>query len=296
VVFNGEIYNYVEFRDQLTANGQTFLSTGDTAVMLRALSIHGCQAIRCLRGMFAFAFWNSKERKLVMARDPLGIKPLYLARNTDPRGEWSLIFASELRAILASELLGRPRLNPSAIASFVWNGFVMSPETAIVGIESVWPGQFRVFDAFGREEQSEFYWSVSPIHEGSRIDKSRLARDLEESVQLHLASDVPLGVFLSGGVDSATVANLAKKATRAPVHTFTMAFEEQEYNEGVIARRIADQIGTRHQEVVLTAGLNPDAVQRLWQAFIDSAPGLYWSRVWAVYVLIRWCHRHGAYL
>jgi len=75
-----------------------------------------------------------------------------------------------------------------------------------------------------------------------------------------------------------------------------MAFEEQEYNEGVIARRIADQIGTRHQEVVLTAGLNPDAVQRLWQAFIDSAPGLYWSRVWAVYVLIRWCHRHGAYL
>jgi asparagine synthase (glutamine-hydrolysing) len=252
VVFNGEIYNYVELRDQLTANGQTFPSTGDTAVMLRALSIHGCQAIRCLRGMFAFAFWNSKERKLVMARDPLGIKPLYLARNTDPRGEWSLIFASELRAILASELLGRPRLNPSAIASFVWNGFVMSPETAIVGIESVWPGQFRVFDAFGREEQSEFYWSVSPIHEGLRIDKARLARVLEESVQLHLASDVPLGVFLSGGVDSATVANLAKNAARAPVHTFTMAFEEQEYNEGVIARRIADQIGTRHQEVVLT--------------------------------------------
>src|SRR5262245_42360888 len=214
VVFNGEIYNYVELRDQLTANGQTFLSTGDTAVMLRALSIHGCQAISCLRGMFAFAFWNSKERKLVMARDPLGIKPLYLARNTDPRGEWSLVFASELRAILASELLGRPRLNPSAIASFVWNGFVMSPATAIVGIEAGWPGQFRVVDACGREEQSEFYWSQASIHESPRIDKSRLTRVLEESVQLHLASDVPLGVFLSGGVDSATVANLAKKATR----------------------------------------------------------------------------------
>jgi asparagine synthase (glutamine-hydrolysing) len=282
VVFNGEIYNYVEIRDQLSAKGQSFLSTGDTVVMLRALSIHGSQAIRWLRGMFAFAFWDTKERKLVMARDPLGIKPLYLARNTDPGGEWSLVFASELRAILASELLGRPRLNPRAIASFVWNGFVMSPETAIVGIESVWPGQFRVFDAFGREERSEFYWSVSPVHDGSPSDKSKLARVLEESVQLHLASDVPLGVFLSGGVDSATVANLAKKAARAPVHTFTMAFEEQEYNEGVIARRIADAIGTRHQEVVLTEerfiGQLEPAIDSLDQPTFDGLNSYYISQ------------------
>jgi asparagine synthase (glutamine-hydrolysing) len=282
VVFNGEIYNYVEIRDQLSAKGQSFLSTGDTVVMLRALSIHGSQAIRWLRGMFAFAFWDTKERKLVMARDPLGIKPLYLARNTDPGGEWSLVFASELRAILASELLGRPRLNPRAIASFVWNGFVMSPETAIVGIESVWPGQFRVFDAFGREERSEFYWNVSPVHDGSPSDKSKLARVLEESVQLHLASDVPLGVFLSGGVDSATVANLAKKAARAPVHTFTMAFEEQEYNEGVIARRIADAIGTRHQEVVLTEerfiGQLEPAIDSLDQPTFDGLNSYYISQ------------------
>jgi asparagine synthase (glutamine-hydrolysing) len=282
VVFNGEIYNYVEIRDQLSAKGQSFLSTGDTVVMLRALSIHGSQAIRWLRGMFAFAFWDTKERKLVMARDPLGIKPLYLARNTDPGGEWSLVFASELRAILASELLGRPRLNPRAIASFVWNGFVMSPETAIVGIESVWPGQFRVFDAFGREERSEFYWSASPVHDGSPSDKSKLARVLEESVQLHLASDVPLGVFLSGGVDSATVANLAKKAARAPVHTFTMAFEEQEYNEGVIARRIADAIGTRHQEVVLTEerfiGQLEPAIDSLDQPTFDGLNSYYISQ------------------
>jgi asparagine synthase (glutamine-hydrolysing) len=282
VVLNGEIYNYVEMRDQLAAKGHSFLSTGDTAVMLRALSIHGRHAIRWLRGMFAFAFWDTKERKLVMARDPLGIKPLYLARNTDPRGEWSLVFASELRAILASELLGRPRLNPRATASVVWNGFVVSPETAIVGIESVWPGQFRVFDAFGREELSEFYWTLSPVHDGSPVNKSSLARDLEESVQLHLASDVPLGVFLSGGVDSATVANLAKKAARAPVHTFTMAFEEQEYNEGVIARRIADAIGTRHQEIVLTeqrfiAQLEP-ALDSLDQPTFDGLNSYYMSQ------------------
>jgi asparagine synthase (glutamine-hydrolysing) len=282
VVLNGEIYNYVEMRDQLAAKGQSFLSTGDTAVMLRALSIHGRQAIRWLRGMFAFAFWDTKERKLVMARDPLGIKPLYLAQNTDPGSEWSLVFASELRAILASELLGRPRLNPRATASVIWNGFVVSPETAIVGIEPVWPGQFRVFDAFGREERSEFYWSVSPVHDGLPIDKSGLARVLEQSVQLHLASDVPLGVFLSGGVDSSTVANLAKKAARAPIHTFTLAFEEQEYNEGVIARRIADAIGTRHQEVVLTeqrfvSQLEP-ALDSLDQPTFDGLNSYYMSQ------------------
>jgi asparagine synthase (glutamine-hydrolysing) len=123
---------------------------------------------------------------------------------------------------------------------------------------------------------------VSADHDGSPIDKSRLARVLEESVQLHLASDVSLGVFLSGGVDSATVANLAKKAARAPVHTFTMAFEEQEYNEGVIARRIADAIGARHQEVVLTeqrfiAQLEP-ALDSLDQPTFDGLNSYYMSQ------------------
>jgi asparagine synthase (glutamine-hydrolysing) len=143
VVFNGEIYNYVELRDRLAAAGQMFQSTGDTAVMLRALSVHGRQAVGWLRGMFAFAFWNGNERKLTLARDPLGIKPLYFARNPDSQGEWSLVFASEVRAILQSGLLGKPRLNPLAAASVVWNGFMVAPETAIVGIESMWPGQLR---------------------------------------------------------------------------------------------------------------------------------------------------------
>jgi asparagine synthase (glutamine-hydrolysing) len=251
VVVNGEIYNYIELRGRLAAEGEKFQSTGDTAVMLRALSMHGRNAVGWLRGMFAFALWDPKERKLVMARDPLGIKPLYLARNPDPRGEWSLVFASEVRAILASGLLGKPRLNPLAAASMAWNGFLVTPETAISGIESVSPGQMRVFDSAGKEERAEYYWSV-PQRPGELMDEARLASVLEECVQLHLASDVPLGVFLSGGVDSSAVANLAQKASRAPVHTFTLAFDEPEYNEGIAARRIAEAIGTRHQEVVLT--------------------------------------------
>ena len=252
VVFNGEIYNYVELRDRLAATGQTFQSTGDTAVMLRALSVHGRQAVGWLRGMFAFAFWNANERKLVLARDPLGIKPLYFARNPDPRGEWSLVFASELRAILKSGLLGKPRLNPLAVASVVWNGFTVTPQTAIVGIESIRAGELRVFNSADKDELAEYFWSVPQHGEAAPTDEPGLTRELEHCVHLHLASDVPLGVFLSGGVDSSAIANLAQKTSRTQVHTFTRAFEEQEFNEGPIARRIAEAIGTRHQEVVLT--------------------------------------------
>jgi asparagine synthase (glutamine-hydrolysing) len=252
LIFNGEIYNYLELRTRLVAQGQTFGSTGDTAVMLRYLGLHGADAVGQLRGMFAFALWNPAQRNLLLARDPLGIKPLYLARNPQPQGEWSLIFASEVRSILASGLLGKPRLNPHTAAAVVWNGFIVAPETAIVDIESLWPGQYRVFDLLGNEQRSEHYWTRPRDNTSSDIGELELAQVVEETVRLHLASDVPLGVFLSGGVDSATVANLAHRTSRALVQTFTLAFEEEEYNEGTIAKRIAGAIGTQHREVVLT--------------------------------------------
>lgn len=251
VVLNGEIYNYVELRKELSATGRQLESTGDTAVMLRLLSTRSNKAVGQLRGMFAFAFWDPALRQLTLARDPLGIKPLYLTKNPDAYGDWSLAFASEVRALLASELLGRPKLNPLAASSVVWNGFMVTPETIVAGIESVWPGQLRVFDGLGKEEQSEHFWTLPPGHSDA-ADEADVGNALAESVRLHLASDVPLGVFLSGGVDSAAVANLAQRAASEAVHTFTLAFEEDEYNEGHIARRIAAAIGTHHQEVVLS--------------------------------------------
>lgn len=250
MVFNGEIYNYRELRDKLVAEGHRFNSTGDTAVLLRALSTHGRQAICWLRGMFAFGLWNPNERKLLLARDPLGIKPLYFAQNPDPEGEWSLVFASEVRAILASGLLGKPKLNPHAAPSIVWNGFMMAPETAVQGIKSICPGQFHIFDASGKEESSEFYWTIPG--DQLTVNEQSIAGVLADAVRAHLASDVPLGVFLSSGVDSASVANLAHKTSHGPIHTFTLACEEAEYNEGKAARRIAKAIGTVHQEVLLT--------------------------------------------
>lgn len=252
LVLNGEIYNYVALRDRLAGAGHKFQSSGDTAVMLRSLSVEGRQAVCGFRGMFAFAYWNTRERKLVVARDPLGIKPLYVARCSDPEREWSLIFASEVRAILASGLLGKPRLNPSAAASVAWNGFVVTPGTAVLGIEAIWPGQIQVFDGLGKQELVEDYWSVPQDQDATAIDELELGSVLDECVRAHLVSDVPLAVFLSAGVDSASVANLAQKNSSRPVNTFTLAFEEQEYNEGIAARRVAEAIGTQHQEVMLT--------------------------------------------
>ena len=250
--------------------------------MLRALALHGPGAVSWLRGMFAFACWDPKERRLLLARDPLGIKPLYLARSTDPDAGWSIAFASELRALLASGLLGTPHLDPQAVASSVWNGFVVGPPTAVKGIELLWPGRLLELDAAGREVQQQDFWRIPDCTRGPIMDEDSLAAILEEGLRLHLASDVPLAVFLSGGVDSSAVANLAQRAARSPIHTFTLAFEERELNEGPAARRIAAAIGTRHHEVVLTEGHFVEnletALDSLDQPTFDGLNAYYMSR------------------
>src|SRR5690348_7780176 len=254
LIFNGEIYNYGDLRQRLMAEGQEFRSSGDTAVMLRALGLHGSRAVSWLRGMFAFACWDAKERRLLLARDPLGIKPLYLVRSSDSDAGWSVAFASELRALLASGLLGRVKLDPRAVASTLWNGFVVGPNTVVDGVDLVWPGRLIEFDGAGKEIRDEDFWRIPERASGSTLDENDLAAVLEEGLRLHLASDVPLAVFLSGGVDSSAMANLAQRAAKGPIHTFTLAFEEQELNEGPIARQISAAIGTEHHEVVLTEG------------------------------------------
>jgi asparagine synthase (glutamine-hydrolysing) len=282
VVFNGEIYNFGDLRQRLGAEGQQLQSTGDTAVMLRALGLHGPGAVSWLRGMFAFACWDPKERRLLLARDPLGIKPLYLARPSDPDAGWSMAFASEVRALLASGLLGAPRLDPQAVASSVWNGFVVGPRTAVKGVDLLWPGRWLEFDDAGNELRQQEFWRILDRAPDPLMDEDGLAAILEEGLRLHLASDVPLAVFLSGGVDSSVMANLARRAAQSPIHTFTLAFEEQELNEGPIARRIAAAIGTQHHEVVLTEGHFVEhleaALDSLDQPTFDGLNAYYMSR------------------
>ncbi|MBX3469758.1 MAG: asparagine synthase (glutamine-hydrolyzing) [Planctomycetes bacterium] len=259
IVFNGEVYNYRALRDELVAagEGERLASSGDTAVLLRLLAARGPGACPRLRGMFAFGLWDDARRRLVLARDPLGIKPLYVARNPDPRGGWRLAFASEVRALLASGLLGAPRLAPAALASIVWNGFVGGPSTIVAGIEQVWPGEALTVT---QEEpgapprvEARAFWSPTR-HDGCWVEATpgELGAALRGSVREHLESDVPVGVFLSSGIDSSAVANLARQVSDAPVHTFTLAFEEAALSEAAPARRIAAAIGAEHREVVLT--------------------------------------------
>lgn len=253
-IFNGEIYNYVELRERLKSEGQSFRSSGDTEVTLRLLSLGGHKAVGDLRGMFAFALWDGLKSQVMLARDPMGIKPLYICVNPDASEarEWSLLFASEVRAILASGLLKKPRLNPAAIASFVWNGFVPGPGTIIDGIDLLPAARAVMFDLSGREQVNTITWHIPNADAPKNASVADVRNALHESVHLHLASDVPLGVFLSGGIDSSAVANMAAKTSKSEIVTFTLAFEEHEYDEGPFAREIAKAIGTRHKEVTFT--------------------------------------------
>jgi asparagine synthase (glutamine-hydrolysing) len=247
IVFNGEIYNYTVLRDELVAAGEKFESTGDTAVMLRALAIRGPSAVERLRGMFAFGLWDPDSRQLMLSRDPLGIKPLYIAMNPGAGG-WRLMFASEVRAILASGLLGSPALDPAGVASVIWNGFVMGPSTIVRGIEQLWAGEVATFDRDGKRLSSAASWKFPAPETPKPCNEAELRGAVQLSVKEHLISDVPLGVFLSGGVDSSAIANLAQRASGSPINTFTLTFDESEYDEGPIAKKIAGMIGTKHHE------------------------------------------------
>jgi len=281
LVFNGEIYNFRDLRSDLEATGERFTSSGDTAVMLRLLSRQGPEAVSRLRGMFAFALWDDHARRLTLARDPLGIKPLYVAHNPDPGGEWTLVFASEVRAVLASGLLARPRLDRRAVASVVWNGFVAGPCTVVEGIESLSPGEIGQWSRTG-EAVRRRYWTLPRPGAAPGMDAEALRDVVRDSVARHLISDVPLGVFLSGGVDSSAVASLAQRANGVPVHTFTLAFDEERFNEGGFARAVASAIGSEHHEIRLSesefsAALDT-ALDTLDQPTFDGLNSYYISR------------------
>jgi len=282
LVFNGEVYNYSVLRAELRARKIAVRSSGDTEVVLRSLASSGPDALRAFRGMFALASWDPRERQLLLARDPLGIKPLYLARNEGPGGDSSLLFASEIRALLASGLLGKPRLDPRAVASMVWNGFVVGPSTMVQGVELLPAGEAWLFDGSSAPPRKRTFWTFPEAQVATPATEAEVSHAMSESVRLHLASDVPLAVFLSGGVDSSSVANLAQKANREPVHTFTLSFEEPEYDEGPAACAIARAIGTEHRQVVLSEGEFVShldrAIDALDQPTFDGLNSFYLSR------------------
>ncbi len=252
LVFNGEIYNQRELRSELEAQGHRFRSTSDTEVMLALLALQGRASLARLRGMYAFCIWDQKERTALLARDPYGIKPLYYSQSSNG----NLLFASELRAMLASGMVER-RLNGAALAAFLHAGSVPEPLTLVAGVQSLPPGHTAEWSQGALT--LERFWHPpfahpEPIRPQEAIERCRHA--LEHSVKAHLLSDVPLGLFLSGGLDSAAVLALAPRGLK----TLTIGFSQASHDESARAAELACQFGAHHTPLQIDA---PQAAELL---------------------------------
>jgi asparagine synthase (glutamine-hydrolysing) len=253
IVFNGEIYNYKELKIDLEKKGAFFLTNSDTEVVLWAWQILGPQTFQILRGMFAFAIWDTDEEKLILCRDRMGIKPLLFTTSAE-----SFVFASTLSAILSSGLIP-PILNNQAFIQFLATGSVLQPNTIIQGVQVLMPGYYMVFHK--GELTFEKYWNLERNENLVHAFKGygfyelvKATRDmLEESCRFHMVSDVPIGSFLSGGVDSTAITALMAQNSPFKLKTFSVGFESaKDYsNELSEARSASDFIGTDHTEVIL---------------------------------------------
>jgi asparagine synthase (glutamine-hydrolysing) len=277
VVLNGEIYNFRELRAGLTERGHTFGSHGDTEVIAHlAEELAPADLGRALDGMFAFAVWDGRHERLILGRDRVGKKPLFYAFDGI-----RLVFGSEIKSIFADPDVPR-RLDPEAIPAYLTFGYVPTPRTFFEGVRSLPPGHVLVFEP-GGEPVVERYWEppLADVNAGPHLDLSleeaakRVRSTLEDAVRRRLVSDVPLGAFLSGGIDSSAVVGVMASQIDRPVETFTIGFDDRDgFDERPYARQIAIRHATAHHEYVV----HPDAVdlvERLvWhhdQPFGDSS-------------------------
>ena len=252
ISFNGEIYNFKAIRDRLESMGQIFTSTSDTEVILKAYDIWGLHFLQELNGMFAFALWDQGAQRLLLAVDRFGVKPLYYYEGDDGL----LLFSSELRALLATGLVPR-RIDPAGLESFLAFGAVQGPQTIVRDVCCMRPGHYAIIKACGTALQPKRYWKPAFSPATARRDKSAsekaqaLRTGLEEAVQRHLSSDVPVGLFLSGGIDSSSLVALASQYASEPLKTFAVTFPETWISEAPFSRLIAQKYRTQHSEICL---------------------------------------------
>jgi asparagine synthase (glutamine-hydrolysing) len=262
IVYNGEIYNHRQLRSQLEARGHRYRTKSDTETIVHLYEEYGRQCVRHLRGMFAFAIWDRRSRRLFIARDRLGIKPLYYFYNGS-----KFLFASEIKAILAYPGV-TPEFNHNALAEYLAFGYIAGEETMFKGIRKLLPGNTLEIGETG-EIKIERYWDLSTRGESDGRPLTHYIKSyrqlLEECVTSHLMSEVPLGVFLSGGLDSSVVAALTSKIRGEQIETFSVGYGEEAYSELPYAREVARHIGSRHHEVRLSR-----------EEFFDSLPKLIW--------------------
>jgi asparagine synthase (glutamine-hydrolysing) len=262
IVFNGEIYNYQELREDLIGRGHRFRTKSDTEVIVHLYEEHGAACVEWLRGMFAFAIWDNREKTLFLARDRVGIKPLYYCKT-----DQAIVFGSEIKAILADPSIER-EINPGAVDRFLSFYFVPGSETLLKGIYKLEPGNYLI--ARGAEITIRQYWdlrfSETPI--GLREAEEKTVELLDEAVRLDMIADVPLGFLLSGGVDSTAMLGFSVGKTDAALNSYTLGFSEDEgvlADERPYARIAARRYGSNHREMTIK-----------WQDFADFMPRYVW--------------------
>jgi asparagine synthase (glutamine-hydrolysing) len=287
IVFNGEIYNYVDLRRQLQALGHSFHTTSDTEVLLASYLQWREACVERLNGMFAFAVWDYRARSLFLVRDRLGKKPLLYARLPDG----ALLFASELKPLLASNLID-DTLDAEALLDYLHLNYVLTPKTLLRSVRQLPAGSWATWR--DGQWQTHTYWDLADSFLGERFgdDEVRILDQLGElladATRLRLYSDVPLGGFLSGGVDSSTVVAMMRHQGTADVHTFSIEFPAAEFNEGAYSRLAAKHLGTVHHPQVVdeqVADVLPEFAYR-----IDSPLGD--DSAISTYLLSCWARRH----
>jgi len=263
ITYNGEVYNHADFRETLEARGHVYQTHCDTETILHLYEEYGDSCVEHLRGMFAFAIWDRKKRELFIARDRLGVKPLYYVHT----GDGSLYFASEIKALLEARAV-KPELNFAAFSDYLANHATSGEDTLFVNVKRLMPGHTLTWR--DGEIKIKKYWDVSfakSSREG-RSDQDYIAEWSElfrKSVQLRLMADVPLGMFLSGGIDSSAIAAVMSTLVDDPIKTFSVAFAEREANELEYARLVSRAFKTDHHEVVISP-----------EQFFDALPELIW--------------------
>ncbi|WP_417451685.1 XrtA/PEP-CTERM system amidotransferase [Kordiimonas sp.] len=249
VSYNGEIYNFQQLRRELEALGHHFTSHSDTEVLLASYLEWGRECVTRLRGMFAFALWDSRSRELFLARDRLGIKPLYFANLADG----TFIFGSELKALMVYPGISR-KMRIDALEDFMALGYVPDPKSILDGVEQLSPGYTLTVNRETGQQRQMPYWSldvVTPAIAGGQPDE--LLERLEEAVKLRMIADVPLGAFLSGGLDSSTIVGLMSRNNPEPVETCSIGSDDPLFDESGHAQLVADHFGTHHRMRLVSA-------------------------------------------
>ena len=271
ITYNGETYNFAAIRSRLQSHGLTFSSKSDTEVILRGYEAWGIDVLKELRGMFAFALWDERRGRLLLARDRLGIKPLYYFR-----GDGFLLFASEVRALLTTGLVPR-RLDVTALWQYLGCQSIPAPRTLVDGVRALEPAQWMTVDADGEVAQGEYWNMLAAARDPLDISPDEARRQvgglLRDAVAAHMVSDVPVGAFLSGGIDSSAVVALMREAGHVP-RTFSIGFDEHAFDESAHAELVARQCRADHTHVQLTGSdllaQLPDALAAMDQPTGDA--------------------------